>query len=110
MKRISAWVAVVLLSSCNSAPITSSTSSDSTPQPQQQSPGSSSVSDVLDPIPSTNSTQTPSTQNLPMGIPSDKKGFVKSPYAPQEGDVDVTGFPSGTIVRCPYTNKLFIVP
>lgn len=39
-----------------------------------------------------------------------KKGFVKSPYAQYAAPVDVRGFSSGTIVRCPYTNKKFIVP
>lgn len=39
-----------------------------------------------------------------------KKGFVKSPYAQYAAPVDVRGFASGTIVRCPYTNKKFIVP
>ncbi len=46
----------------------------------------------------------------PKGIPvPGKPGFVYSPYS-KEGIIDVTGFPPGTKVRCPYTNKAFLVP
>ncbi len=56
------------------------------------------------------STPKPST-SYPMGIViPGKKGFVKSPYAEYAEPVDVRGYPPGTAVRCPYTNKIFIVP
>ena len=49
---------------------------------------------------------------LPYRIPvPGRKGMVMSPYVPEEGkQVDVTGFASGSIVKDPYTEKLFLVP
>ena len=38
------------------------------------------------------------------------KGYVLSPYAPDRGLVDVTGFPAGSVVLDPYTDKMMKVP
>src|SRR5438128_6871679 len=37
-----------------------------------------------------------------------KPGLVTSPFAPDSGYVDVTGFPPGTEVDDPYTGKIFL--
>ena len=39
-----------------------------------------------------------------------KPGLVISPFAPDSGYVDVTGFPPGTPVEDPYTGKIFLTP
>lgn len=48
---------------------------------------------------------------LPKGIPVlDRPGFVRSPFAPKDGFIDVRGLPPGTTVLCPYSKKKFILP
>ncbi|HEX3620051.1 MAG TPA: hypothetical protein VHU16_06740 [Candidatus Udaeobacter sp.] len=48
---------------------------------------------------------------LPYGTPvPGKPGFVTSPFAPDSGYVDVTGFPPATAVQDPYTGKIFLTP
>ena len=39
-----------------------------------------------------------------------KPGLVTSPFAPDSGYVDVTGFPPATAVEDPYTGKIFLTP
>ena len=49
--------------------------------------------------------------NLPYGTPvPGKEWLVTSPFAPDSGYVDVTGFPPGTPVEDPYTGKIFLTP
>lgn len=51
------------------------------------------------------------SDGMPYGIPvPGKPGFVTSPHAPSEGYVDLRGYPSGTEVKCPYSQKMFLVP
>jgi len=50
-------------------------------------------------------------RDAPYGIPvPNKPGFVTSPFAPNGGYVDVRGFASGTEVKDPYTEKIFLTP
>jgi len=39
-----------------------------------------------------------------------RPGFVKSPYAPSKGLVDVRRYRKGVAVKCPFTGKIFITP
>jgi hypothetical protein len=51
-----------------------------------------------------------SSEDLPYATPvPGKDGFVYSPYY-SAGYVDVSGMPSGSKARCPYTKKIFRVP
>ena len=88
----------------STAPPKTVTSTNMTPQPPP-SPASAS-SPTNHPSPVTDH----ASENLPYGKPiAGKPGFVSSPYDPKF-IIDVRGFPPGTLVIDPNTNKPFRVP
>lgn len=82
------------------APSSPPPSTTTTPPPSQPAPSTGTK-----PQTQTNTTKYPTGIVVP-----EKPGYVNSPYAKDAGVVDVRGIESGTLVRCPYTSQIFIVP
>jgi hypothetical protein len=60
---------------------------------------------------STSASRASSQASFPTGKPvPDKPGYVFSPFDKEGRYVDVSGFPSGTKVKDPWTDKIFLVP
>jgi hypothetical protein len=89
--------------------ITSTTTTASSP-PQQNAthPPTSAVSHPAA-TPQTSSTSAAAQFPVAKAVPG-KPGYVFSPYDPNGGYVDVSGYPSGSKVKDPYSQKIFLVP
>jgi hypothetical protein len=56
-------------------------------------------------------TPTPTPEQRLYGIPvPGKPGFIMSPHAPYQGQIDARGFPPGTDIKDPYSGKIIYVP
>lgn len=61
------------------------------------------------PTPAPTPTPAPSPNSYPTATRT-KAGFVKSPFDPLGREIDVREMRSGQKARCPYTQKIFLVP
>lgn len=62
------------------------------------------------PSPAPRSVASPPTSYPTAKAVPDKPGYVFSPYDPNGGYVDVSGFSPGSKVKDPYSGKIFLVP
>ena len=88
--------------------ITSTTATASPPQQNETHPSTSTTSHV-GVTPQSSSTNSAAQFPVAKPVPG-KPGYVFSPYDPNGGYVDVSGYPSGSKVKDPYSQKIFLVP
>ena len=87
--------------------VTADTTTDRPVEATQRAPRNGSA-ETAPPAPrnaSASAPQFPTAKPVP-----GKPGFVYSPYDPNGGYVDVTGYASGSKAKDPYSQKIFIVP
>src|SRR5438105_8232736 len=87
------------------------TTSTSTSPPSQQNETRPSTAATPRPSATPRSSSPTTAAQFPVAKPvPGKPGYVFSPYDPNGGYVDVTGYQSGSKVKDPYSQKIFLVP
>jgi len=89
--------------------ITSTTTTASPPPQQNETHPSTSATSHPGATPQSSSTNSAAQFPVAKPVPG-KPGYVFSPYDPNGGYVDVSGYPSGSKVKDPYSQKIFLVP
>ncbi len=88
--------------------VTSSTATSPPPQQEETRP-STAVTPRPSATPRSSSSNSAAQFPVAKAVPG-KPGYVFSPYDPNGGYVDVTGYQSGSKVKDPYSQKIFLVP
>ena len=89
--------------------ITSTTTTASSPPQQNETHPSTSATSQASATPRSSSTNSATQFPVAKPVPG-KPGYVFSPYDPNGGYVDVSGYPAGSKVKDPYSQKIFLVP
>lgn len=89
--------------------ITSTTTATSSPPQQTEAHPSTSATSHPGATPQSSSTNPAAQFPVAKPVPG-KPGYVFSPYDPNGGYVDVSGYASGSKVKDPYSQKIFLVP
>jgi len=89
--------------------ITSTTTTASSPAQQTETYPSTSATSRPSATPRSSLTNSAAQFPVAKAVPG-KPGYVFSPYDPNGGYVDVSGYPSGSKVKDPYSQKIFLVP
>ena len=87
------------------------TSSTTIGVPSQESEARPSTALTQKPTATPRSSSSNTAGQFPVAKPvPGKPGYVFSPYDPNGGYVDITGYQSGSKVKDPYSQKIFLVP